>query len=107
MRGRSRVLVGLALITWIVFCASLTLIFGSGAERYPVDTETDFDETMFYAGIACFVGAFVVSMGIRLANRGAENGSAGEDEEPGFGLVFMVVTALLAFVAGILIDIVK
>ncbi len=95
--------VGLAVVVWIVFCASLTLVIGSGAERYPFARETDLDETMFYAGIACFGAAFVVSMIMRAFGAGREE----QESRPGPGLAFLVITPLVALVAGIAIDIAK
>ncbi|MDQ3739913.1 MAG: hypothetical protein M3320_10450 [Actinomycetota bacterium] len=96
-------LVGFALFVWVVFCASLTLIIGSGAERYAFAREEDLNETMFYAGIACFLFGGVMGWIFRLAGFGKERRQ--ESDKPGWGLGFMVGTALLALVAGIAIDI--
>src|SRR5687767_5715942 len=103
MRRRNPFVVGVAVVTWIVFCASLTLVFGSGAERHPVYREADFDETMFFAGLACFGAAFLVAMALRAFGAGHEE----QESEASVGLVFLVVTALVAVVAGIVIDVLK
>jgi hypothetical protein len=103
VRSRNPFVVGVAVVTWIVFCASLTLIMGSGAERYPVNREADLDETMFFAGLACFGVAFLVSMVLRAAGAGREE----QESRPGPGLAFLVVTPLVALVAGIVIDVMK
>jgi hypothetical protein len=96
------VLAAVGVVTWIVFCASVTLIFGSGAERYPVDNEADFDKTMFYAGIACFGFGCLVALVLRAT------GAADRDQEStAAGVGFLAGTAILAFVAGIVLDIAK
>ena len=93
-------LAGIGVVVWIVFCASLTLVIGSGAERYPVDREADLNETMLYAGIACFAFASLGSMVLKATGKVRHQESSG-----GAGLVFLVVTPLVALVAGIVIDI--
>ncbi|HEX8084505.1 MAG TPA: hypothetical protein VF529_09465 [Solirubrobacteraceae bacterium] len=103
MGSRNPFVVGVAVVVWIVFCASLTLIIGSGAERYPVNREADMDHTMFYSGIACFVGAFLVAMLLRAFGAGREE----QESRPGPGPAFLVITPLVALVAGIAIDIAK
>ena len=97
-------LAAVGVVTWIVFCASLTLVFGSGAERYPVDRETDFDRTMFVAGVVCFGAASFVSLLLRLTGAAKRRQSG---EEGGWGLLFLVVTPLVAIVAGVVLDILK
>lgn len=97
-------IVALAVVTWIVFCASLTLIFGSGAERYPVDREADFDRTMFVAGVLCFGAACLVSLLLRLTGAAKRRQ---QSDEAGWGLPFLVLTPLVAIVAGVVIDILK
>ena len=97
--------VGVAVVAWIVFCASLTLIFGSGAERYPADDEADFDRTMFVAGVVCFaVGALLALL---LKVTGATKRRQEQEEGTGWGMGFLVLTPLAAIVAGVVIDIVR
>ena len=95
--------VGVAVVAWIIFCASLTLIFGSGAERYPANTEADFDRTMFTAGLICFGVGALLALLLRLAGAGKQE----QESEAGWGLGFLVITPLVAIVAGVVIDILK
>ena len=97
--------VGVAVVAWIVFCASLTLIFGSGAERYPVEREGDFDRTMFVAGVVCFGVGALLALLLRLT--GATKRRQETGEATGWGIGFLVITPLVAIVAGIVIDILK
>ena len=84
-------LAGIGVVLWIVFCASLTLVIGSGAERYPFHREADMDETMFRAGLACFGFAFLASLVLRATGKVRHQESSG-----GAGFVFLVVTPLVA-----------
>ena len=100
MRDTNPFLAAVGVVTWIVFCASLTLIIGSGAERYPIDREADYDETMFQAGVACFGFAALVSLVLR-----ATGATKREQESTLWGIAFLSGTALVALVAGIVIDV--
>ena len=91
---------GIGVVLWIVFCASLTLVIGSGAERYPVDQEADLNETMLLAGVVCFLFASLASLALKATGRLKSQESSG-----GAGLAFLYVTPLVALVAGIAIDI--
>jgi hypothetical protein len=95
------VLAGIGVVLWIVFCASLTLVIGSGAERYPVDQEADLNETMLLAGVVCFLFASLASLVLKATGKGQHP----QESSGGVGLVFLVVTPLVALVAGIVIDI--
>ncbi len=102
MRGRNPIAVGLGVVAWILLCGSLTLLCGSGAERYPIQNEPDYDKTMLLAALACFGAAGVIALLLRLAGQGRP----GEESSLG-GLTFLYGTLLIAAVAGLVIDILR
>ena len=85
-----------AVVVWLVLCASLALVWGSGASRYPYGNPPD-DLPMFYVGAALFVVAGLGALVIRATGEPRK-----ESHWP--GVVFLFVTALAAMAAGAVLN---
>lgn len=88
---------GLSVVLWLVLCASLALVWGSGARRYLSSSEPD-SMPLFYAGAALFFVAAAGSLWLR-ATGGAER-----RDNSVAGILFLSGTALAAIVVGVVLD---
>ena len=83
-------------VMWLVLCASLALVWGSGASRFVGGNPPD-SWPMFWVGAALFAVAGVGALVIRSTGK-----PVGQDSL--VGIVFFAVTGLGAMVAGVVLD---
>ncbi len=94
----SRSVTGLGAVLWLILCASLALVWGSGASRYATGGDSVDSKPMFYAGLVLFAIAAVGALIIKATGQKREESSLG-------GTLFLAGTALVAMVVGIVLDI--
>jgi hypothetical protein len=91
---------GVAVFAWLLLCVSLTLVLGSGAQRYPANSDID-SMPLFIAGVVCFLAAALIAMVIR--GTGAPRADQ-QLSKSSLGLGFVVITMLVALAAGFALD---